>query len=179
MCSRDFTTIKWLGIHSTLLQYLLEELHNPKGTDIAFKSNTSKSSSGSQIQKFLLSSLSSSSVSRHHQNIRLGDDLPSSIILRYNRKNCLQNNDLSIIRSSVITILQKLQAMLITPIMDYSLQNCHHISYNMSVSVSCTCPQLWIKHIQKALYILTLIYGGSFKIERKMQKMQCNALVCI
>ena len=104
-------------------QALLKELHNPKITNKTFISNATKSSFGCQGRKFLLGPFLPSWVLSHHKHIKLRSALRKSANIWYNWKNCIHNNYLSIIWSSVVAVFQQLQAMFIIPIMKYPLQS--------------------------------------------------------
>jgi hypothetical protein len=109
-------------LHATQAINLLKKLHNPKITHKRFISDAAKSCFGCQAHEFCFRPFLPSWVLSHHKHIHLTVDLRRSAHLRHSRKNCLHNNYLSIIWSSIVAVLQQLQALFITPIMEYPLQ---------------------------------------------------------
>jgi hypothetical protein len=123
-------------LHATQAINLLKKLHNPKITHKRFISDAAKSCFGCQCLEFCFSPLLPSWVLSHHKHIHFTVDLHTSANLRQRRKNCLLSNYLSIIRSSIVAVLQQLQAVLfITPIMEYPL---HKVSNYVIFSHFCS-----------------------------------------
>ena len=114
--------------------WLLEELHNPEARDAAYEFDGAKSRSCCQFHEFLLGSLFPSWVLSHHQDVRSESTLGSSCCLRHNGQNCFHHNNLSIIRNSLVAILQELQAVFITPIMKYPLRILVQKNYDVNQS---------------------------------------------
>lgn len=105
-----------------LQSLLLNELHNPNISDKTFIFDATESSTSCQVLEFLLGPLLPSWGLSHHKHIQLGGDLLSSACFWQNRKNCLQNDYFSVVRSSTVTVLQQLYAVLIDPIVKYALK---------------------------------------------------------
>ena len=104
---------------------LLEELHHPKITNKGFVFDSTESSSSGQGHEFMFGPFFPSWVLSHHQHIKLRDRSRSRACLGGDWKNWFHNDHLPIIWNSFVAVLQQLQAVIITPVMKYPLQNVH------------------------------------------------------